>query len=233
MWLDSALSLSVRELDRKIEGERDVAGVKVRAWLTQDQAAVFDYAVEVCRRVAGADIDIGRCLEFMAGELIATYAHLGPKQEYSECAGDDPGDDAEQPILSDEESAAVEQRICPEGDEMPWPNRPGLRQDLEWSVGERRLPVSISGLCCPRAVARSSHQVPESQRPKEPCRKQLTTEFDLSLRFSSPNDPRGNDWGEGPSADGARMAPAGVDGESTAAQPVLANVCQRRICVEK
>ncbi len=45
-WLDSALSLSVRELDRKIEGERDAAGVKVRAWLTQDQAA----GVRLCRR---------------------------------------------------------------------------------------------------------------------------------------------------------------------------------------
>ena len=79
MWLDSALSLSVRELDRKIEGERDAAGVKVRAWLTQDQAVVFDHAVEVCRRVAGADIDIARCIEFMAAELIGTYAHLAAR----------------------------------------------------------------------------------------------------------------------------------------------------------
>ena len=113
MWVDSALSLSVRELDRKIEGERDDAGVKVRAWLTQDQAAVFDHAVEVCRRVAGADLDIGRCLEFMAAELIATYAHLGPREEDTNCG--------ERPAISDEESAAVEQRICPEGDELPWP----------------------------------------------------------------------------------------------------------------
>ena len=116
MWLDSALSLSVRELDRKIEGERDAAGVKVRAWLTEDQAAVFDHAVEVCRRVAGEDLDIGRCLEFMAGEFIATYAHLG-QQEESDCF-DDCG---EQPTRSDEESAAVEPRICPDGDDLPWP----------------------------------------------------------------------------------------------------------------
>ena len=117
MWLDSALSLSVRELDRKIEGERDAAGVKVRAWLTEDQAAVFDHAVETCRRVAGEDLDIGRCLEFMAAELIATYAHLGQREEEH----DEENDCSEQPALSDEESAAVEQHICPEGDELPWP----------------------------------------------------------------------------------------------------------------
>ncbi len=117
MWLDSALSLSVRELDRKIEGERDDAGVKVRAWLTQDQAAVFDHAVELCRRVAGEDLDIGRCLEFMAAEFIATYAHLGPERAESDCAADCP----DQTTVSDEESALVEERICPEGDELPWP----------------------------------------------------------------------------------------------------------------
>ena len=113
MWLDSALSLSVRELDRKIEGERDDAGVKVRAWLTQDQAAVFDHAVEICRRVAGEDLDIGRCLEFMSAEFIATYAHLGQQEEGTDCV--------ERPAISDEESAALEQHICPDGDELPWP----------------------------------------------------------------------------------------------------------------
>ena len=72
-----------------------------------------DHAVEVCRRVAGADLDIGRCLEFMSAEFIATYAHLGPRDEDTDCG--------ERPTLSDEESAAVEERICPEGDELPWP----------------------------------------------------------------------------------------------------------------
>ena len=48
-------------------------GVKIRAWLTQDQA-VWDYALEVCRRVNGADLDVGHCLELIAGEFIATYA---------------------------------------------------------------------------------------------------------------------------------------------------------------
>ena len=126
MWLDSALSLSVRELDRKIEGQRDAAGVKVRAWLTQDQAAVFDHAVEICRRVAGEDLDIGRCLEFMSAEFIATYAHPGQQEEDTDCV--------ERPAISDEESAPVEvaeERICPGRRRASLADRPGLRQDLE------------------------------------------------------------------------------------------------------
>ena len=84
MWLDSALSLSVRELDRKINEDRDAIGVKVRAWLTKDQSAVFDNAVEVCGRLAGEDLDIGRCLEFIAGEFLATYAYLAYRKDDAE-----------------------------------------------------------------------------------------------------------------------------------------------------
>ena len=45
-WLDSALSLSVRELDQKINAERDAMGVKVRAWLTADQARIGRQSTE-------------------------------------------------------------------------------------------------------------------------------------------------------------------------------------------
>jgi len=52
--------LSVAELDRKINEQRDAVGVKIRAWLTQDQAAVWENALEVCRRMTGEDLDVGR-----------------------------------------------------------------------------------------------------------------------------------------------------------------------------
>ena len=122
MWLDSALSLSVRELDRKIDEERDAAGVKVRAWLTQDQAAVWDYALEVCRRVNGADLDVGRCLELIAVEFIATYAHRAHQIEETEC-GEDTTEEHRQVDdgPSDEEAAALELRTCPDNDDLPSP----------------------------------------------------------------------------------------------------------------
>lgn len=76
MWLDSALSLSVRALERKIREDMDDVGVKLRVWLSRDQAAVWENAVEVCRRLAGENTDVGRCLELIAGEFLATYAYL-------------------------------------------------------------------------------------------------------------------------------------------------------------
>jgi len=126
MWLDSALSLSVRELDRKINEDRDVIGVKVRAWLTKDQSAVLDNAVEVCRRLAGEDLDIGRCLEFMAGEFLATYAYLAYRKEDAEDkeCGEEVGAASEQAAedsLSEDKAAAAELHICPENDDLPWP----------------------------------------------------------------------------------------------------------------
>ena len=126
MWLDSALSLSVRELDRKINEERDAAGVKVRAWLTEDQAAVWDYALEVCRRVSGEDLDVGRCLELIAGEFIATYAHRAYQIEQAECDQDTKAENhrEEDDGPSDEEAAPSELQVCPDNDDLPSPVSP-------------------------------------------------------------------------------------------------------------
>jgi hypothetical protein len=122
IWLDSALSLSVRELDQKINAERDAMGVKLRAWLTQDQAAVWDYALEVCRRLNGADLDVGQCLEHIAGEFLSTYAHIANLKEEGECCDTDVLE--QQPLEdgpSDEEAAALEVEICPDNDNLPCP----------------------------------------------------------------------------------------------------------------
>ena len=123
MWLDSALSLSVRELDRKINEQRDAVGVKIRAWLTQDQAAVWENALEVCRRMTGEDLDVGRCLELMAGEFLATYAYLAYRKEENECCEDTIAKEKQQAedAPSDEEAATVELQVCPDNDDLPSP----------------------------------------------------------------------------------------------------------------
>jgi len=123
MWLDSALSLSVRELDRKINEGRDAMGVKIRAWLTKDQAAVWENALEVCRRMTGEDLDVGRCLELIAGEFLATYAYLAYRKEENECCEDTTVKEQQQveDAPSDEEAAAVELRVCPDNDDLPSP----------------------------------------------------------------------------------------------------------------
>jgi hypothetical protein len=76
MWLDSALSLSVRALDRKLREDTDDIGVKLRVWLSRGQEVVWENPVEVCRRLAGEDLDESRCLELIAGEFLATYGYL-------------------------------------------------------------------------------------------------------------------------------------------------------------
>ena len=121
-WLDSALSLSVRELDQKINAERDAMGVKLRAWLTRDQAAVWDYALEVCRRLNGEDLDVGRCLEHIAGEFLSTYAYIAYQKEEGECYDTDVLQ--QQPVEngpSDEAAATLELEICPDNDDLPSP----------------------------------------------------------------------------------------------------------------
>ena len=122
MWLDSALSLSVRELDKKINEGRDAMGVKIRAWLTKDQAAVWENALEVCRRMAGEDLDVGRCLELIAGEFLATYAYLAYRKEENECCEDTIVEQQQvEDAPSDEESVTAELRICPDNDDLPFP----------------------------------------------------------------------------------------------------------------
>ncbi|MFQ5792751.1 MAG: hypothetical protein ACE5JI_19960, partial [Acidobacteriota bacterium] len=74
MWLESALSLSVRELDRRLRDGEDVPRARLHLSLSEDQAAVWQSALEVCRRLAGEELDPGRCLELIAGEFLATYA---------------------------------------------------------------------------------------------------------------------------------------------------------------
>ena len=126
MWLDSALSLSVRELDQKINEQRDATGVKIRAWLTNDQAAVWEQALEVCRRLCGEDFDVGRCLEYIAGDFLATYAYLAYQKEEGVCCEDTAAEQqqAVEEGPSDEETAAIELKVCPDSDDLPCPTTP-------------------------------------------------------------------------------------------------------------
>jgi len=119
MWLDSALSLSVRALERKIHEDRDDIGVKLRVWLSRDQAAVWETAVEVCRRMAGENIDVGRCLELISGEFLATYAYLLAKEPEADTTQVSAKEASSEPV--DPAGAEDHPFACPEGDELPSP----------------------------------------------------------------------------------------------------------------
>ena len=76
MWLDTALSLSVRELNRRIKDRTDDLASTIQFWMADTQRATWENALEICRRVAGTQLSPGEALELIAGEFLATYAHL-------------------------------------------------------------------------------------------------------------------------------------------------------------
>jgi hypothetical protein len=135
--LESAMSMSVRELDRRIRKRLDDVVTKLRLWLSEDQTAVWEYALEVCRRVSGANLSPEQCLEYMAGEFLATWAFEANKEDVMRRDKRlqpeiEPAESESQPSLFDEASieASLEEedieeirseldRICPETNDLP------------------------------------------------------------------------------------------------------------------
>jgi hypothetical protein len=110
MWLEAAKTLSVRMLDRKIKDNMGENYKGLRFSLSEDQAAVVEYAFEICRRVGGAELTPEQCLEYMASEFLATYAQ--PVEEALESApenGDLPSTVADS---AGEDSQAVDRWLC-------------------------------------------------------------------------------------------------------------------------
>jgi hypothetical protein len=136
MWLESALSMAVRDLDRKIQNEAGVTYTKMRFSLSEDQAAVVEYAIEVCRRVAGAELSSDQCLEYIAGEFLATYAHDAHLEET--CEVDSEPDEGLEVL---EEMAPDNHSACPDNGDLPSTRQGPLGKEM-LAVFER------DGYCC-------------------------------------------------------------------------------------
>jgi hypothetical protein len=136
MWVDSALRLSVRELERKIRSREELVGGRVSFWLTGEQSAVWQRALEVCRRLSGANLEPSQCLELIAGEFLATYEALGGKEGH---------DEPEEPAPGPKEEAGAappdDTLMCPEGEELPSPVA------APYSKTHRRV-LERDGYCC-------------------------------------------------------------------------------------
>jgi hypothetical protein len=137
MWLESALSMAVRDLDRKIQNEVGVTYTKFRFSLSEDQAAVVEHAIEVCRRVAGAELSSDQCLEYIAGEFLATYAHEAHLEESCEDEPKASHDD----LMEQVKRTPEDQSACPDNGDLPSTRQvPPSKQML--AVFER------DGYCC-------------------------------------------------------------------------------------
>jgi hypothetical protein len=121
-WVDKAVNLSTRQLERQIRDQLQPGGSSVNWFLTGEQSAVVARAMEICRRMCGEEIDPGRCLELICGEFLATYEYMGEQEV-----------EIQEAVSAEEAEAA-----CPEGDELPPPTPvPYTKTQLE--VLERDL----------------------------------------------------------------------------------------------
>jgi hypothetical protein len=122
-WLDSALSLSVQELDRRIKDGTDRLAGMVQFWVAEDVRVLWENALETARRVAGVELSPAQAFEYMIAEFIATWGAGG--ESSNECSHKEAEERGEPE--SGEESAPVpevESVVLPgaaEPDESPAP----------------------------------------------------------------------------------------------------------------
>jgi hypothetical protein len=88
---------------------------RLRFCLSEDQAAVVEYALEVCRKVSGAQLSPEQCLEYIAAEFLATYAQVTNEEEDAS--------EVEAPETAASEPVEVEGNhlSCPDNGDMPSP----------------------------------------------------------------------------------------------------------------
>ena len=75
MWLESALSLTVQQLEKRISDGTDSLASVLRLPLTEDQRILWENALEIFRRRAGAEISPATAFELMAAEVVAEWGH--------------------------------------------------------------------------------------------------------------------------------------------------------------
>ncbi|GMR21871.1 MAG: hypothetical protein BMS9Abin37_0191 [Acidobacteriota bacterium] len=75
MWLESALSLTVRQVEQRIKDGTDTLASVLHLPLTEDRRILWENALEIYRRRAGAEISPVEAFELMVAEVIAEWAH--------------------------------------------------------------------------------------------------------------------------------------------------------------
>ncbi len=118
-WLDSALSLSVRELEQKIREDMGRDGARIQMWLSEGQNTVLENAFEVCRRLSGAQLEPGQCHDLICGEFLATYAYLAHQEEVK---AEEPDEENTAEVENDAATERIELVICPKNDRSPSPH---------------------------------------------------------------------------------------------------------------
>ncbi len=140
MWLESALSLTVRQLEKRIKDGTDTLASVLHLPLTEDRRILWENALEIYRRRAGAEISPVEAFELMVAEVIAEWAHVLPKTETSDTP-DEPETEAAMPADEDDAPATN-----PPGDNetetgpvFPWVEAIDTSQIVQPSLFESEL----------------------------------------------------------------------------------------------
>ncbi len=120
MWLDSALSLSVKQLERRIKDGTDTLASVLSLTLTEDLRILWENALEIYRRRAGAEISPVEAFELMLAEVHAEWGHYGT----------DLSEDTEQTDASEQEPPSDEKTL--DAPVFPWAEGIDPEQTTLW-----------------------------------------------------------------------------------------------------
>ncbi len=104
MWLESALSLTVQQLAKRIKDGTDTLASVLHLPLTEERRILWENALEIYRRRAGAEISPVEAFELMVAEVIAEWAHYVTDTETPD-EPDEPETEAAMPADEDDAPA--------------------------------------------------------------------------------------------------------------------------------
>lgn len=114
MWLDSALSLTVRELEGRLRDGTDSLASVLHLPLTKDRRVLWEHGLEIYRRRAGSEISPVEAFELMLAEVIAEWGHYLVDSE--DAAASEAPEESQEPETA--EHGEVETETVP-SDEAP------------------------------------------------------------------------------------------------------------------
>ncbi len=102
MWIQSALSSSVQQLEQKIKDGTDTLATILHFPLSEGMRLLWEDTLEIFRRRAGAEISPLAVFEYMLAEKVAEWGHyLAPDKTPETREAETPNDDATAPDEDD------------------------------------------------------------------------------------------------------------------------------------
>jgi hypothetical protein len=114
MWLESALSLTVKQLERRISDGTDTLASVLRLPLSEERRILWENALEIFRRRAGAEISPVEAFEYMVAEVIAAWGHCLADTETTDTTT------PEEPETTEAETEAPHQEETESAPVFPW-----------------------------------------------------------------------------------------------------------------